>query len=745
MKRKIILGLGTFSLLILLCGIFIIWSIEKATGELDTLITLHQVEILRESLLIQIKRVQSDLHLKNTRYSKGMDKVVRDVMDMRDQADRCQNCHHNAVVTDRIEAIKNHIQEYEHALSRVFTLRANSERIYKEEDNAFHVGEELITKVNNMIAFTSHRLESRTHDSLRTIRNMRTLLFILVGLGPLVSIALSVAFIRGITRPISVLLNATRKIRDGDLDHKITGLRDEFGEVAESFNVMAEALTEQLALSRQDEERYRAVVDQSADCIFLAEVETLKVMEANPAMEKLLGYRRDELLEMTLHDFVDHDTGDIEEKANMLVKGKHPFIGERKYCRKDGGIVHVEVSANVITFGNRRLLSILARDITERKRAQDALYESEQRYRALFESAGDAIFILDAEGETAGRIVSANPAAARMHGYSVEELLTMNIADLDAPQDAKEVTRRIKALLEGKWINTEMVHVRHDGSQFPVEVSAGLLELGGRKYILVFDRDISERKMNEQALKRAEHLKVVGELAAGLVHEIKNPLTGIKAAMEVFSEELDVSDEDRAVLSKIISEIKRMELLMKSLLNFAKPPEPHFMTVDLNYILDRTLALSLEYPSFRKESAKAISIVKDFDVNVEPSLADPLQLQQVFLNLFLNAADSMPQGGVLNVRTEFDLYSQSIKVEIADTGIGIREDLLSKVFDPFFTTKSKGSGLGLAITKRIVEQHGGKISVLKPASSGTVFQIVLPYIHTKEGQPQWQAGEEYLL
>lgn len=745
MKRKIIVGLGTFSILILLCGIFILWSIEKATGELDTLVTLHQVEILRENLLIQIKRVQSDLHLKNTRFSRGVDKVVKDVMDMRKQANTCRNCHHNEIVTEKIESILSHIQEYENALSRVFTVRASGNRLQKEEDNAFQVGDDLIAQVNNMITFTSNRLEGRTKASLRTIRSMRTLLFVLVSLGPIVSIGLSIVFIRGITRPISALLHATRKIREGALDYKITGLRDEFGEVAESLNVMAEALIEQLAMSRQDQERYRAVVDQSADCIFLVDDETLRIVEANPAMEKLLGYTKDELLEMTLFDFVAHDADDIEEKAKLIVKEKRHFFGERKYIRKDGGIVNVEVGANVITFGNRKLLSILARDITERKRAERALLESEQRYRALFESAGDAIFIIDVEGDPPGDIVSANPAAALMHGYTVGELLAMNIAELDAPQDAKEVQRRINQMLEGKWIHTEMVHMKSDGTQFPVEVSAGLLELVGRKYILAFDRDITERKLNEKALKRAEHLKVVGELAAGLVHEIKNPLTGIKVAMEVFSEEMDVSEEDRAVLSKIIAEIKRMELLMKSLLNFAKPPEPHFMTVDVNYVLDKTLALSLEYPSFRKESAKAISIVKDFDVNVEPTLADPLQLQQVFLNLFLNAADSMPQGGLLTVRTEFDIYAQSIKIEIADTGIGIREDLLKKVFDPFFTTKSKGSGLGLAITKRIVEQHGGKISVSKPAASGTVFQIVLPYIHSEEGQPQWQAGEEYLL
>jgi PAS domain S-box-containing protein len=571
------------------------------------------------------------------------------------------------------------------------------------------------------------------------------MLFALVGMGPILSLFLSIFFIRGISKPISALLLATRKVREGDISHRITGLKDEFGEVADSFNIMTNALGDQLIKAQQEEERYRAALNQSLDHIFLVDIETKRIVEANPAMALMLGYSSDELIDMTLYDIEASDPEDIDKRTDEIVTEQRRYIGECMYRKKDASLIEVEASANVIIFGSRKLLCVLARDITERKNVEAALRESEQKYRILFESAGDAIFILEAEGDNTGKIISANPAAAEMHGYSIEELLSMNIRDLDIPHDAKEVPTRIDQILDGKWVNVEVGHLRKDGTSFPLEVSAGLMEIGNRKYILAFDRDISKRNEAEKALKRVEHLKTVGELAAGLVHEMKNPLTGIKMSMEVFSQELDLDEEDRFVLIKIIAEINRMELLMKSLLNFARPPQPHFMTVDINFIIRKTLILAMDYPSFNQQKSKSISIVESLDANIPPSLADPLQLQQVFLNLFMNSADSMPEGGEMSVSTKFSAEAGTISITVADVGPGIRDELIDKIFSPFFTTKARGYGLGLAITKQLIEQHGGTISVSNRSGRGAIFTIVLPFIKSTKGQPVWQSGEEYLL
>jgi two-component system sensor histidine kinase AtoS len=354
--------------------------------------------------------------------------------------------------------------------------------------------------------------------------------------------------------------------------------------------------------------------------------------------------------------------------------------------------------------------------------------ESEKRYRMLFEKAGDAIFIVDAEGANVGHIQNANEAAAAMHGFTDDELRGLNIIrDLDAPSAEKKTQELIKRILNGEWIKAELEHQKKDGTVFPVEISAGLLEIGTHKYILVFDRDITERKRTEETLQRAEQIKICGEMAVGMAHEIKNPLAGIKVSIEVLLDELKLVESDREVLVKVISEIKRLELLIKALLNFAKPPKPQFSLVDLNGILETAAGFSLQNSSFSH-----IKALKDYDDHLPETMADPMQLQQVFMNLILNAAEAMPEGGTLSLKTSYDKSSNVLQIMISDTGEGITEEMKDKIFQPFFTTKSKGTGLGLAISKRLIEQHGGNIIAESNHPKGTIFRISFPLIQKLE-------------
>jgi len=177
-----------------------------------------------------------------------------------------------------------------------------------------------------------------------------------------------------------------------------------------------------------------------------------------------------------------------------------------KTAPRDGGVMHIEIKASPLRDSAGKVIGGIevVRDITGRKRVEKALKESEKRYRTLFESAGDGIFILDAEGEKPGRIVAANQAAAEMHGYTVDELLTLTIADLDIPDDANKVPERIRCIVKGGRVKAEVTHRRKNGTLFPVEVSAGLLELGNKEYVLAFDRDITKRKLAEDALHESE-------------------------------------------------------------------------------------------------------------------------------------------------------------------------------------------------------------------------------------------------
>ena len=359
----------------------------------------------------------------------------------------------------------------------------------------------------------------------------------------------------------------------------------------------------------------------------------------------------------------------------------------------------------------------------------------QQRYRMLFESAADAIFILEAEGPEAGRIVSANSAAAMMHGYTVDELLTMHIRDLDDPKDADKIPERIEQMLKGEWLNATVSHRKKDGTFFPVEVSAGLLEYDGLKYILAFDRDITERVKAAEALQRVKQLAMVGEMAAGLAHEIKNPLAGIKVSIEILASELELAQEDREVFLRVIQEVNRIENLLKNLLSYARPPKPHIDSVDLKLLLKNSVKnaeMTLRSPAYFSGKKKEINFVTEMAADLPEIAADFSQLQQVILNLLLNGIESIPEDGVITVKADWDRAEQ-VSITIADTGKGFDEEGLGKAFQPFYTTKPKGNGLGLAITKRLVEQHRGQIELTSVKGEGAVFVITIPVKQQHEG------------
>lgn len=601
MKKKIVIVLSVFSLLLLLGGVYLIEAIGDNTSRFDKLILLHQVEILREHLLLNIRTVQADLYLHDTRHAQSDETIANHVRTMRSTIGMCSGCHHAENVRERIQDLSVRIDQYANAVHRVLTRQPGASRLRAEKDNTYEIGDELIKRVNTMIALTNRKLNERTQASLVDARKARTILTALIALGPLLSIVLAFTLIRGFTKPINILLDATKRLKAGDLDHRIAGLRDEFAELAIAFDDMAGSLR-----------------------------------------------------------------------------------------------------------GNMREIE-----------------ESEKRYRLLFESAADAIFILSAEGEQVGKILKTNQAAAKMHGYSAEELLTMNIKDLDTPDAALGIPIRIERLLAGERIQTVVTHRTKDGTVFPVEISAGVFEVGGHKYILAIDRDITERKQAEEALQRAQQIRTAGELATGLAHEIKNPLAGIKVTMQVLSEERYLSEEDRSVLFKVIDEIKRIEVLMQGLLNFARPPMPQFANTDVNAVLETAAQLVLKNGFHAPGEAGTITLVKEFGPALPEIMGDPMQLKQVFMNLLLNAVDAMPEGGTLVLKTSLT-ETRAVMVAISDTGKGIDDSVRDKIFQPFFTTKAKGTGLGLAISKRLIEEHGGTISIENSKGGGATFRISLP-------------------
>ena len=254
MKKKIILGLTAYSVLFLFMGFYIIYTIHVGTGKLNDLIRLHQVEILREQFLIQIKRVQSDLALKHTQHSRRLEVVLSDVRNIELVIEVCFGCHHSAAVQAGIDDLRNTTHFYKEAVSRVLTIDAGNVRLAKEEDIAFRAGDALTDKVHKMVALTNAKLNSKTEKSLRDIARSKNILYVLLAMGPLLSLGLATLLIRGFTTPVNRLLEATRSLKSGNLDHKVEGLDGEFGELASSFNEMSDSIKEQMLRMREGEQ-----------------------------------------------------------------------------------------------------------------------------------------------------------------------------------------------------------------------------------------------------------------------------------------------------------------------------------------------------------------------------------------------------------------------------------------------------------------------------------------------------------
>ena len=473
MKKKIIFGLSIFALMFFFGGVYIVMTTETTIFELHRLSQLHRTVALRKDLLLSIKKNQDNLILRNRHFA--MEEASGE-QSMTAIVEKCFACHPSSPFRDKIDSLKKQIEGYHVLIGAVFAAGPGLALSENRTGAALTAGNDLIAKMEGIINVTSAKLEKQEGAILKKINERKTLLFIMVTIGPFFAVGLAFILIRGLTRPVNSLLDATRRLKAGDLDHRIQGLHDEFGEVAASFNEMAASLKKQM-----------------------------------------------------------------------------------------------------------------------------------------------------------------------------------------------------------------------------------------------------------QEMQRTEQLRVCGEMAAGLAHEIRNPLAGMKVSIEVLLSELNIGERDRDVLAKIIEQIRHIELLMKNLLNYARPVAAQPAIVNVNKILEKTAYFIEKHPSFVSGDPRK-QIIKELDDNLPEIVGDPQQLQQIFLNLLLNAADAVPEGGKITIKTSHDKEGKTIAIRVQDTGKGIPAELKERIFQPFFTTKGrgKGTGLGLAVSKRIVEEHGGSIDVARNEAGGASFKIVLP-------------------
>ena len=336
---------------------------------------------------------------------------------------------------------------------------------------------------------------------------------------------------------------------------------------------------------------------------------------------------------------------------------------------------------------------------------------------AIFESAVDAIIVIDAHG----RIEAFNPAAELLFGYRESEVLGKNVTVLMPEPYRHEHDGYLSRYLttgEAKiiGIGREVKGRRRDGSMFPVHLSVGEISVGGEPKFTGILHDLTARVRMEEQLREQTALARLGEMAAVIAHEIKNPLAGIRGAIQVIGGRLK-DGGDQAVVQEIVARIDSLNDLMKDLLLFARPPKPRPTALDLTLLVATVAGLLREDPALA-------DVQVDVRGSAPPVLADAGLLKIVFLNLLVNSAHAMEGRG--RIRVSLSSVDGVCEITFNDSGPGIPPAVREKVFTPFFTTKARGTGLGLPTAKRLIEAHSGTISIECPPEGGTVVTVTLP-------------------
>jgi two-component system, cell cycle sensor histidine kinase and response regulator CckA len=481
---------------------------------------------------------------------------------------------------------------------------------------------------------------------------------------------------------------------------------------------------------RQSEARYRRLFTAIPLPMWVYDVESLAILEVNDAAVAAYGYSRDEFLGLTIADI--RPAEDIP-RLKAHVKAATQLLeasGVWRHRRKDGSEIDVEIASHVFDYAGRRSRLVLARDVSEVRRAEEAL-----RLRgAALDSAADAIALTDRKGT----IQWVNPAFERLTGYSSAEAIGRNPRDLvrSGVQDRAFYEQLWETLRAGQVWRGELVNRRKDGSHYSEEMSiTPVVDAAGETtHFVAIKRDLTDRQRLEAQLLQAQKMESLGRLAGGIAHDFNNLLTVINGTAELAATSLGPDDPLRGELAEIRQAGERAADLTRQLLAFSRQQILQLETLDLGELirglesmLGRLLGEDVE-----------LALLVDESVRVR---ADRGQLEQVVLNLAVNARDSMPRGGRLTISTRsVELAAGQIAaptplaagtyalLEVRDTGVGIDEAVRAKIFDPFFTTKEigKGTGLGLATVLGIAAQSGGGVAVESAPGEGTAFRVFLP-------------------
>lgn len=483
------------------------------------------------------------------------------------------------------------------------------------------------------------------------------------------------------------------------------------------------------AASASESIDYQQLLDLSTDAIFVRDVDG-RIRYWNQGAERVYGFTRSEALGKISHDLLQTVFLTPFQEIVVRVEAQGRWDGELQQRRKDGGRIIVEShwALNRDANGMPRFFEH-NKDITKRRAAEQALVASEARFRGLLESAPDAIVIVDGQG----RISLLNRQLALIFGYTPDELLGRPIEVLLPERFRERHLQHREQFAEQPSTRPmgtalDLYALRKNGEEFPVEVSLSPLGEGSDLLVTAVIRDVSVRKRHEADERRlhtlqlaeAEHLATLGEIAAGLAHEIRNPLGGISGALQILAPGM-ASADDREIAQEMQQLVTRIQRVVNELLHYARPRPVQLAPHDLNHTLENAAQFVR-----RQVTGRAVEVVFEPGA-LPPVVHDPEQIHRLVTNLGLNSVQAVADGGRVVIASWLDEGRGLAGIEVRDNGPGIAPGDLEKIFRPFYSTKGgRGTGLGLSLCRRIAELHGGAITVRSTPGSGCTFTVTLP-------------------
>ncbi len=483
--------------------------------------------------------------------------------------------------------------------------------------------------------------------------------------------------------------------------------------------------------------RTRSILDSAVDGIVIIS-DKGQIRLFNPAAEKIFGYRQREVIGQNVSILMPepHRSRHDQYIRSYIVSRKPKVIGvgrEAMGQRKDGSTFPIELAISEVTIGDRRYFTGIIKDITERHQSASALKQSEERFRVLVEAMNDGLAVQDGKGE----IVYVNPRFCEILGYEKQCLMGKKVHEL---MDAASQIVLQSELEEGEAAGGDMVELRmekENGDPLHVRVSAKAIHTpeGEHKGSFVVITDVTQIKKLQHQLIQSQKMEAVGRLAGGVAHDFNNLLTVIMGFVDLSLKGLDKQNALYHNIIQIDEAAKRAGSLTRQLLAFSRKQVMQPVVIELNEIVSNLEEM------LHRLIGEDIILTTRLDTMTGAIKVDPVQIEQVIVNIAVNARDAMPKGGQLTIETHRVLLEDGhlgieddvppgkyAMIAITDTGVGMDKKIQSQIFEPFFTTKQKGhgTGLGLSTVYGIVKQSGGEIALYSEPGNGTCFKIYLP-------------------